>query len=415
MVSSSRRRSDRSTSAPTGAALRIGSIAAVVTSPRSTARPDGCSTSREPRGLRDVSRRRQHLAGEPPVAAVLERQREGGARPGGARPLDDTAGAGAGMISRLLSVLVTRRILPPRLTRSARIPGGPGKGACLGVEVRLRRMERSVFDLTQDSGVGHRLAARPDSAEGCSPEVLGPTSADSRPWPVTAAHPRGSPSARAASRSRSPSAVSPSRASKYIARDDRPAAREGRRADPSRGARRHGDDARRRPLPARLPRLQHDLEPAGPGRPGRVLPQRVRAPRARRPVRRRAGCPRARILPRPGSARPSSPSSPGTSRSTPSTCSGSIVLAPACGSAARRPPGRSPHRYVWPAGAVASWRASPAWARVAVGGLVGAPFDEESTSHVSIYYAARTADGCRPRRATLAAETARCRSGGRRR
>ena len=43
---------------------------------------------------------------------------------------------------------------------------------------------------------------------------------------------------------------------------------------------------------AGLPRLQHHLQPADPGRAGRVLPQRRPPPRARRPLRRSSsGCP----------------------------------------------------------------------------------------------------------------------------
>ena len=45
---------------------------------------------------------------------------------------------------------------------------------------------------------------------------------------------------------------------------------------------------RRGQLPARLPGLQHDLEPAHPRRAGRLLRERRPASRARRPVRRRA-------------------------------------------------------------------------------------------------------------------------------
>ena len=77
---------------------------------------------------------------------------------------------------------------------------------------------------------------------------------------------------------------------------------------PSRAARRSrvtiGDFAthpRRRDVPARLPRLQHDRQPDDPGPAGRVLPQRRRAPGAGRDVRDRgrhartcSGCRRGR-------------------------------------------------------------------------------------------------------------------------
>ena len=58
-----------------------------------------------------------------------------------------------------------------------------------------------------------------------------------------------------------------------------------RRRDPGRD-RRHGDDARRRRVLARVPRLQHDHQRHDAGRAGRVLRERRRAPRARRLLRR---------------------------------------------------------------------------------------------------------------------------------
>ena len=64
---------------------------------------------------------------------------------------------------------------------------------------------------------------------------------------------------------------------------------EGRRSDDPGGRRRHGDGAvAPGDVHARLPRLQHDLQPAHPGRAGRVLPQRRPPPRAGRAVRDRA-------------------------------------------------------------------------------------------------------------------------------
>ena len=71
---------------------------------------------------------------------------------------------------------------------------------------------------------------------------------------------------------------------------------------------------------AGLPRLQHHLQPADPGRAGRLLPQRRPAPRPRRPVRHRAvgaaSCARCR----PGSRPRCWPPSRATSGWTPTTC-----------------------------------------------------------------------------------------------
>ena len=70
--------------------------------------------------------------------------------------------------------------------------------------------------------------------------------------------------------------------------DGRPAAHQGRRGRDPGGRRRHGDRTRARRVHARLSRLQHDLQPAHPGRAGRVLPQRRPPPEPGRPLRDRA-------------------------------------------------------------------------------------------------------------------------------
>lgn len=64
-------------------------------------------------------------------------------------------------------------------------------------------------------------------------------------------------------------------------------AHQGRRVDDPRDHRRHGDDIGPGRLHPGLPRLQHDLQPADPGRAGRVLSQRRPPPRPGRPLRGR--------------------------------------------------------------------------------------------------------------------------------
>ena len=86
-----------------------------------------------------------------------------------------------------------------------------------------------------------------------------------------------------------------------------PAAREARSRADRRDGRRHGGDAGRRRVLARLSRLQHDLQPDHAGRPGGVLRERRRPSAQRRAVRdrgARAGDPAAAARPdRPAVAR----------------------------------------------------------------------------------------------------------------
>ena len=109
---------------------------------------------------------------------------------------------------------------------------------------------------------------------------------------------------------------------------------------------------RARRVHARLPRLQHDLQPADPGRAGRVLPQRRPPPRARAAGSSSScGCPscaRSRRAARP----PSGTASPATSLlDTYDVLHQQVRVAPlhVRRRAGRPQLGRSPHRYIWPA------------------------------------------------------------------
>ena len=143
-----------------------------------------------------------------------------------------------------------------------------------------------------DGYFGERVAARyDDDAEMFDPAVVDP----SRRLPRRARRRR----TRARARDRHRPDRAPARAARRAGARDRPVAGDGRAAAGQagrRGDRRHDrrlrDDDRRRDVLARLPRLQHDHEPDDAGRAGRVLPQRRRAPRARRPLRDRGRRPR---------------------------------------------------------------------------------------------------------------------------
>ena len=133
--------------------------------------------------------------------------------------------------------------------------------------------------------------------------------------------------------------------------DDRPAAHQGRRGHDPGGRRRHGHRAGAGRVHAGLPRLQHDLEPADPGRAGRLLPQRGAAPHARRPFRHRAvGAGAAQAAAGAaghGLARPS----PATSvLDTYDVLQQHVVSHHfRFGEGTQAQLFRSPHRYVWPA------------------------------------------------------------------
>ena len=146
-------------------------------------------------------------------------------------------------------------------------------------------------------------------------------------------------------------------------------------------------DDRARRVHAGLPRLQHHLQPAHPGRAGRVLPQRGPAPHPRRPVRDRAlGAGAA-----PAPAR--------VSRHGLHTEPGYIgldtydVLQPARRLAplplrrrhARRELFRSPHRYIWPAELDLMAQLAGFELESRHADWSGAEFTAESRSHVSVY------------------------------
>ena len=177
-----------------------------------------------------------------------------------------------------------------------------------------------------------------------------PSSTSSPTSPATA--PRSSSgSAPAASRCRSRSAASACTASTCPRRWSRgcapsPAAEQ---IDVDDRRLRH-DDGRRHVL-GRLPRLQHDHEPDDAGRAGRVLPERRRAPRARRLLRRSRWA--SRIS---GGSRPARPS--GRSTSAPTQARLRRVRRRVAGPDLASLPGRRrrrsrccsvPFRYVWPA------------------------------------------------------------------
>ena len=129
-----------------------------------------------------------------------------------------------------------------------------------------------------------------------------------------------------------------------VAGDGRAAPREAGRRGHRRHDRRLLHDAGRRDLPSCVPRLQHDHEPDHPGGAGRLLPQRRRAPRARRLLRHRgrgAGPPAAAAR-RDGSSSSTGARRTGVSTSTTSRTRGSISHHfGSCDGDGRALPGRS--------------------------------------------------------------------------
>ena len=156
--------------------------------------------------------------------------------------------------------------------------------------------------------------------------------------------------------------------------------------DPGR-RRRHGHRPRTGRVHAGLPRLQHDLEPADPGRAGRLLPERRAAPRTRRPLRHRAvGAGAAQAPAGPASRRCGSPS-PATSGWTPTTSCAQHVVSHHFrfdeGKQAQL--FRSPHRYIWPAELDLMAQLAGFELESRHADWSGTEFTAESRSHVSVY------------------------------
>ena len=116
-------------------------------------------------------------------------------------------------------------------------------------------------------------------------------------------HWRRRPSARARDRnwSRAVRPSDPARRTRHRHRavppDGRPAPHQGRRGQHPGGRGRHGHRPCAGRVHAGLPRVQHDLQPADPGRAGRVLPERGASPHTWWPLRHRALVPELRRLP----------------------------------------------------------------------------------------------------------------------
>ena len=127
------------------------------------------------------------------------------------------------------------------------------------------------------------------AASSSRPSTSSPT------WPV-AARPRARRRHRSDRAAAQPRGV-PRPRDRPVAGDGRAGCGRSPAADHRRDDRRLRHDHGRRDVPARLPRLQHDHEPDDAGRAGRVLPQRRRAPRARRLLRDRGRGPGAAAAP----------------------------------------------------------------------------------------------------------------------
>ena len=168
--------------------------------------------------------------------------------------------------------------------------------------------------------------------------------------------------------------------------DGREAAREARRRRHRRHDRRLRDHHGRGFVLARVPRLQHDHEPDDAGGAGRVLPQRRRAPRARRVLRHRGGRPGPPAAParrdRSRSSTGARPTGGSTSTTSRTRDSSRITSRSWTGSSSAF---SVPFRYVWPAeldlmAELAGMRLRERWS-----GWKREPFTSESTKHVSVW------------------------------
>ena len=258
-----------------------------------------------------------------------------------------------------------------RALRPARVSG-----------VRLAPLSASAGDATMppvtpgasgyEGFFGEDVAASYDAgaAEMFDPAVVDPVVDRARPPR------RDGPCARARDRHRAHRVAA--RGARRPGRRDRRLRGDG--GAPPREARRRGDrgrdrrlrhDPRARRVRGRLPRLQHDLQPRDPGRAGRVLRERRRAPRtgrdassSRRTSRSCSGSHRARRSSRSAPTRAGSRSTSTTSSRSGSARSTSTSPRRACGrhrSSSATPGPRSS----------TSWRASPGSrrrARSAAGG-----------------------------------------------
>ena len=172
-----------------------------------------------------------------------------------------------------------------------------------------------------------------------------------------------------------------------VASDDRPAADKGRRGDDPGDRRRHGDCRRPGEIHARLPRLQHDLQPAYPGRAGRVLPQCRPAPDPRWPVRRSSsGCRSCSKLP-PGQQATVWRCEPGSIGLDTYDILRQLVVSHHFHFDESRQARlfRSPHRYIWPAELDLMAQLAGFELETRHADWTGAEFTAESRSHVSVY------------------------------